>query len=128
MRSLDTAAATGGRTMLMDAQRTATSASIAVVIGPVGRLEGDHSAVLRRRLAALSLVDDADVVVHLAAGPAIHDAVARCLADADVLLRRNAGRLVHRSWSQPRAKLRDAGLAAELLTFSSDRALMGDRL
>ena len=129
MRSFDTAAATGGRTMLVHALRRATSASIAVVIGPVGRLEGGQSAVLRRRLAALSLADDADVVVHLAAGPAIDDAAARCLADADVLLMRNAGRLrVHRSWSQPRAKLRDAGLAAELLTFSSDCAPMGDRL
>lgn len=94
MRSFDTAAATGGRTMLIHAQRTATSASIAVVIGPIGRLEGDQPAALRRRL-----------------------------------VRRNAGRLrVHRSWSQPRAKLRGAGLAAELLTFSSDRAPMGDRL
>ena len=129
MRSFDTAAATGGRTMLMDAQRTATSGSIAVVIGPVGRLEGGQSVAFRRRLAALSLVDDADVVVHLAAVPAIDDAAARCLADADVLLRRNAGRLrVQRSWSQPRSNLRDAGLAAEHLTFSSDRAPMGDRL
>ena len=93
MRSLDTAAATDGRTMLMDAQRRATSGSIAVVIGSVGRLEGDQSVAFRRRL-----------------------------------VRRNAGRLkVHRSRSQPRAKLRDAGLAAELLTFSSDRAPMGDR-
>ena len=129
MRSLDTAAATGGRTMLIHALRRATSGSIAVVIGPVGRLKGDQSAAFRRRLAAPSLVDDADVAVHLAAVPAIDDPAARCLADADVLLRRNAGRLrVQRSWSQPRSNLRDAGLAAEHPTFSSDRAPMGDRL
>ena len=125
MRSLDTAAAPAGWTMLMDAHRGAASASIAIVVGPIGRLEGDQSAAFRRRLAALSMVEGADVAIDLAAVPAIDDAAARCLADVDVLLRRNAGRLrVHRSRSQPRAKLRDAGVAAELLTFSSDRAPM----
>jgi len=119
MRSFTTTTESGGRTTLVDAHPRAT-ASIAIVVGPVGRLEGPQSAPFRRRLAALSLVEGADVTVDLAAVPAMDTVTARCLADAGAVLRQNAGRLsVHRSRHQPRAMLRQAGLAAELVSTAS---------
>ena len=123
MRALDTTTERGGRPARMATHRA--TASIAVVVGPIGRLEGEQSANFRRRLTALSMVEGADVAVDLAAVPAIDEAAARCLADARVLLERNAGRLrVQCSRSQPRATLRDAGVTTELFTVT-DRAQKG---
>lgn len=126
MRSFDTTTHPTGRAPLTDTHPT--SASVAVLIGPVGRLEGTQSAAFRRRLAALSQVEGAHIAVDLSAVPAMDTATARCLTEAGERLHNTAGRLcVHRTRSQPRAMLRAAGLAADLLTTTPDQARTGDQ-
>jgi anti-anti-sigma regulatory factor len=127
MRALATTEQVSGRPARSDAPRGATSASVTVVVGPIGRLEGEQSAAFRRRLVALSMVDGADVAVDLAAVPAMDDAAARCLADVGMQLKASAGRLrVYRSRSQPRAQLQAVAMAAELFAITSNNTQMGD--
>lgn len=95
--------------------------AVVIAVSPVGRLEGLHSERFRRHLALVSVVDGAQVSVELSAVPAIDDAAARSLADANARLLRSGGQLtVRRARSQPREKLQQLGVRPDLRLVRDD--------
>ncbi len=64
-----------------------------VVVCPLGRLEGERVSLFRRRMALLSVVPGADVVVDMAGVSAMDEGAAQALADAGSRLRRTGGHL-----------------------------------
>jgi anti-anti-sigma regulatory factor len=112
MRALPTITELGHDAELTEACSGPASPPVAVLVRPVGRLEGARSVAFRRRMAVLSVVEGVDLAVDLGAVPAMDDAAARSLADAAARLAHHAGRLtVRHSRCQPRQVLLEIGLS-----------------
>lgn len=72
---------------------TGRRSSTVVVVRPTGRLEGEGSQRFQDVLAAMSAVDEADLVVDLAAVPTLDDASASALVAAQGEICRRHGTL-----------------------------------